>query len=382
MRIAIINLTGGGMSGGYKKYLQNVIPRMAEHPDVEAIFFASSPSIKIQDWFEPLSTVKFTKCRTYRLFGYATDSELIQQIKTFSPDVILVPTERFFSFSGVPIVNMIQNMEPFVAGIDGNSFSERFRLWVQRMDAKKTIKKSDHVIAISEFVRDFLIQQWSIPNDKIGLVYLGTDSPENEDVKRPAIIPEGWKDKFLFTAGSIRPARGLEDVLYTLNSLTDKSSNIPGLVIAGETTSEMRTYKKRLESWIQKRNLSSKVCWVGNLNEKEMAWCYQNCAIFIMTSRVEACPNIALEAMSHGCISIASNNPPLPEIFNDTAIYYPPKDYKALAEIIQTILSWDNSQRNELSERARKHAAQFSWDITAERTVSELAKAMESFRLK
>jgi len=36
MRIAVINLTGGGMSGGYRKYLSNVIPGMAAPPDAEA----------------------------------------------------------------------------------------------------------------------------------------------------------------------------------------------------------------------------------------------------------------------------------------------------------------------------------------------------------
>lgn len=52
MRIAIVNLTAGGMSGGYRKFLRNVIPRMAKHEDVEAILCASPDSIGVQDWFD------------------------------------------------------------------------------------------------------------------------------------------------------------------------------------------------------------------------------------------------------------------------------------------------------------------------------------------
>ena len=47
MRIAIINLTGGGMSGGCRKYLQNVLSRMAASNNSEEILCAASPSIDI-----------------------------------------------------------------------------------------------------------------------------------------------------------------------------------------------------------------------------------------------------------------------------------------------------------------------------------------------
>ena len=380
MRVAIINLTRGGMSGGYRKYLRNIIPRIASHHDVEAVLCATPVSIKIHNWFEPIPNVKFIKCKIYSLFGYSTDSELIRQIKIFSPDVIFLPTERYFRFEGVPIINMIQNMEPFIFGIDDNSFSTKLRNWIQRIDTKRAILNSDRIIAITEFVRDFLIEQWNISDEKIRLIYYGINLPEKLDVCRPVLIPDGWKSQFLFTAGSIRPARGLEDLLYALNYLSDKSLNIPNLLIAGETFKDLSKYRKKLETWIQKHNLSLKVYWTEKLTDKEMIWCYQNCLAFIMTSRVESFGMVAGEAMSHGCVCIAADNPCLPEIFGNAAIYYPPKNYKALAEAIQTILSWDNHQRKRGIKIAKKRAAQFSWDITAEKTVTEFKIAVENSR--
>ena len=379
MKIAIVNLSRGGMSGGYRKYLQNVIPRMAAHPDVEAILCASPASLKVHDWFELLTNVNFIDCKPYQLFGFRTDSELNQNLKKFSPDVVFVPTERFFRFNGVPVVNMIQNMEPFVSGIENNPFSERFKIWVQRIDAKKSILRSYRVIAISDFVRGFLIQQLNIPDDKIGLVYHGIDILGNKNFQRPASLPEDIEGQFLFTAGSVRPARGIEDALYALSYLKNECSNIK-LVITGETSPGMKKYRKSLESLIEMHNLRYRVFWTESLNEKEMGWCLQNCLAFVMTSRVESFGMIAGEAMAHGCICIAADNPCLPEIFSDAAIYYPPKDYKALANAIQTVISWDKNQRNEASQRARKRTAQFSWDITAEKTVSELVKAVQGFR--
>lgn len=45
MKIAIINLTGGGMSGGYRKYLKDILPRMAASNIVEEILCATPSTI-------------------------------------------------------------------------------------------------------------------------------------------------------------------------------------------------------------------------------------------------------------------------------------------------------------------------------------------------
>jgi len=374
MRIAIINITGGGMSSGYRKYLRNVIPRIAANPNIESLLCATPPSVNIQSWFNPLPDAELVSCKPFSFLQRGSDSELKYHLEKFLPDVIFVPTERFSRLNNIPIVNMIQNMEPFVAGIGGNPISERFKNLVRNIDGKRTLKRANRVIAISEYVRDFLIQNWNIQNDKIGLVYHGVELPKNEDIHRPHVIPKGWDGHFLFTAGSIRPARGLEDAIKALKYLPNKL-NLRGLVIAGETIRSMRHYQSQLINWLQENSLASKILWAGSLNEYEMSWCYQNCYAFIMTSRVEACPNIALEAMANGSICISTDSRPMPEIFFDTAIYYPAKNGKALAETIETVTNWDDIKRKEMSEKAKRRAAEFSWDVCAERTVAELAKA-------
>ena len=69
----------------------------------------------------------------------------------------------------------------------------------------------------------------------------------------------------------------------------------------------------------------------------------------------------------------------MPEIFRDGAVYYPPRDGKALSEAILKVLSWDDKKRITMSERARQRASQFSWDECAEKTVEQLKMAIEEF---
>jgi len=378
MRVAIINLTGGGISGGYKKYLRNILPRMAKNSEIENILCATPSSIDIQSWFRLLPKVKFITCQPFKRMFYRPDNELEESLKRFSPDIIFMPVARYFKYNRVPIVNMIQNMEPFAENIDKNSLTDKFRLYIQRLVARRAIKKSDRIIAVSEYVKEFLLNKWNVPEEKIGLVYHGIESPLIRERVRPNNIPKDWEGNFLFTAGSIRPARGIEDILGAMKSLMLDKRNIKGLVIAGETELRMIPYRRKLEEWIKMNNLSSKVCWAGKLSEKEMSWCYKNCKVFVMTSRVESFGMIAGEAMAHGCVCISSDSPCLPEIFGDAAVFYLHNKVELLAEAIKSVSEWDNHRCGEASKNARERAAEFSWDITVDRLLAEFKKVTKN----
>ncbi len=379
MKIAIINLTAGGMSGGYQKYLENVLPRMAVNDNIEEILCATPSTVDIQSWFSFLPKVNFITCKPFNFIYYSPEHELKKALEMFSPDVIFIPVERYFKFDKVPIVNMIQNMEPFAESIDGNSFTNKCRLYIQRLVAKRAMKKSDRVIAISKYVRKFLSNTWGISEGKIGLVYHGIELPQLKEYIRPKNIPKDWEGNFLFTAGSIRPARGLEDIIGAIKHLVLEEENIKGLVIAGQVESRMVSYRKKLEEWIKMNNLSSYIYWADKLSEKEMNWCYRNCKIFVMTSRVESFGMIAGEAMTHGCVCISSDSPCLPEIFGNAAVFYPHNKVELLAETVKFVSEWDNHRCREASKKVRKRAAEFSWDITVERLLTEFKKAIESF---
>ena len=63
MKVAIVNLTAGGMSGGYRKYLKNIIPRLAGHPKMDAILCAAPSQINIHGEFDKLLNVQFVSCK-------------------------------------------------------------------------------------------------------------------------------------------------------------------------------------------------------------------------------------------------------------------------------------------------------------------------------
>jgi glycosyltransferase involved in cell wall biosynthesis len=155
-----------------------------------------------------------------------------------------------------------------------------------------------------------------------------------------------------------------------------KNNNDMSLVIAGGVDSGMDDYRKRLSDVAQKYGVDNRIVWKGRLTLDEMAEIYRFCSLFIMTSRAEACPNIALEAMAHGCLVVSGIKQPMVEFFQDSALYYANGDAIQLAAKMNTALGMSEQQRSVFVTRARRRAKQFSWQLTADKTVRELENAV------
>lgn len=382
MRLAIVNLTGGGFSGGYKKYLKNILPRLAEHNNVEALLCVSPEGNDISSWFRKQPVADYCSFSLFSLnhFAHIPDRKMSACLRKFSPDVVFLPVARYIKFDGVPVVNMVRNMEPFATKMKGDTLLEMFKKYIQRQLSCNSVRRADYIIAVSNFVKDYLTTTLNVMKNKVSLVYHGLTSHSNESYIHPVSVPIEWSGRFLFTSGSIRPARGLEDLLEALIDLKAQGFDIR-VVIAGETVPGMRKYRDGLRRLLELRGLTENVCWAGRLNDEEMRWCYERCNLFIMTSRVEACPNIALEAMSHGCVCISTESLPMKEFFGEAAVYYPPQNGPALAEASKRMLALDKNLRKIMSEKSKIQATKFSWDVCAERTVALLAKVVKISKL-
>jgi len=379
MKIAILNITAGGMSDGYRQYLLNVIPRMARHKKVEALFVGIPQAIDFSMRQNDLHNISWVKIKPSVSLKYKLTVDLRKELSKFAPDVIFIPTARAIVHQDVPVVNMIQNMLPLLRYKTGIPLVETIRLEIDRLLVKKSVSLSARIIAPSLFVKNFLIKEWAVPENKIGVIGFGSEI-ENKNVRKPSLLPaQITEGNFLFTAGLIEPYKGLDDIIIALKNIKVLKKDVPYLVIAGSNRRSMNGYICKFKKMIENSGLDDKILWAGYLNEEEINWCYANCSLFLITSRVECMPIAALEAMSHGCLIIAADNPPFPEIYGESAVYYQPYSGKDLADKITEVLSWDLEKRNTISERAIKRASVFSWDKAVDETIRqfEIAKGQE-----
>jgi glycosyltransferase involved in cell wall biosynthesis len=341
MRVAVVNLTSGGFSGGYRKYLDRLVPLLREDPRVSAL----------------------------EVYGPGSSRHQVSQL---SPDVVFIPTARWSNFGPPPVVAMVRNMEPLTVPFGGNPPIESLKNLTRAQVARRACRRGDRIIAVSSHVRDFLVDRWGIDGSKIGVVEHGVNPPiPRADASRPPALTGDLGRGFVFTAGSVRPARGLEDVIRAMRPLAERGLSLP-LVVAGSSPRGAGAYEHRMRRLAADCGVEQHVAWVGQLSDAEMAWCYHHCSCFVTTSRAEACPNVLLEAMAHGCVCIAVRQPPMTHMLRDAGLYYTLGQPSDLAQQLAAAVVADAAARHRLRQSTLARAARWDWHRAAAETVAQL----------
>ena len=368
MKLAVVNLTGGGLSGGYRKYLQTMLPLLKADPRLRRLEVFMPPGAR---WPELGVEVSEWRRADARL-GFRG---LKRRLREMAPDVVFIPTARWLYCRDVPVVVMVRNMEPLRVPCKGNPAMTKVRNLARAYAAWAACRRAAGVIAVSGHVRDHLLGSWRLSPERVGVVPhgVGPRLGRRETVRPRALgAAEG---PFLFTAGSIRPARGLRDLLVASARIQERGFQ-HRIVIGGAPDPDSTSYSVGLRQFAVKLGVADLVCWAGQLTPAEMAWCFTNSAAFVMTSWAEACPNTALEALSYGCLSVSTDQPPMPELFGGSAYYYRARDGASLAESLLQALGAPEAERLARRAAAEGRAKCYDWKVTAERTLEELEKAV------
>ena len=375
MRIAVLNMTGGRFSGGYKRYLSSILPRLASHPEITEILCASPASLGVETWLAGIPNTRFIECEPFRFMRHVPDTGLKARLDEFCPDLVFIPLERYIKYRDVPVVTVVHNMGPLSGLKVSSGILDKAKCLAQLLETRIAVKNSAAVIAPTDHVRNFLIKKWNLESSKVTTINFGA-SPAPRDVRPPAGLAA--LGRFIFTAGSLEVYRGIEDLVKAMPGL---KVGVPGLKLlaAGGTRPATVRYLRDLKKLARRLGVTDDIMWLGNLPEEELSWCYRNCVAFAMTSRVESFSFVAMEAMQHGCNCVSTDSPCLPEIFRECALYYEPGDIAALTDALNQVLRRDVSERLHFSGMAAKSAAGFSWETSAEKTV-QVFKAVAARR--
>jgi len=364
LKVALVFLSGGGMSGGPARSLVMQIPLLVKHPEIERLDVFFPPAFRHMDGIEiPVHTWDFRDW----MKGF---SGLRARISELDPDVVFIPNGTWFDAGDIPVVCMVRNAEPLVAPFGRNSIAKGLKNLLKKKMARKACRKSARVIAVSEFVRDILVEKWNIDSGKISVVPHGVQSPGPEI--RPELPPGIGEGDFWFTAGSLVPYRGLEDIVEAVSMRPGEEK----LVIAGASEDSDR-YRKKMCRLAKKEKAEDRIVWPGKISAEQMTWCFRKAKAFIMTSRIEACPNILMESMAAGAVSISTKNPPMPEFYGDVPLYYEAGDAGGLAEQIDAVLQMNDEGRQRIAEAACRRAGLYTWKKNVEMIIENLRRVAE-----
>jgi glycosyltransferase involved in cell wall biosynthesis len=215
---------------------------------------------------------------------------------------------------------------------------------------KKNIAEVDHVVAISQFVANDIINYFPEVKDKLSVIYNGADALKVPEGYKPANAPT---KPFLFTIGLLSRQKNF----HLLPALLQ--NNQLELVIAGVETPHVNVIREEAKQF----GCLDRLHITGPISDEAKAWYYQNCTAFLFPSRTEGFGLPVIEAMHFGKPVFLSAYTSLPEVGGDVAYYFDSLEPAAMQQTFKRGMD-DFLSRNP-TEQIKQQAMKFSWDIAA-----------------
>ncbi len=331
-------------SGGARSYLRNILPfvgNWAEHDEMVVYVLLYQRQIDADKI--DVNQLKFKLIiidKVPKVFKPLAEQYIVQKtIKKFEIDTLFTPYQIAFSFSGVKTVSMLRNMEAFLHWQYPSTLRNRIRNIILQAVSKLTLQKSDLIIAVSDFAKDYMVDELNIPESKIVRIYHGRDqrfSPikhSNDDLILKQVNLESGS--YIFTSGSILPYRKLETIIKAFSLSAENHDST--LIVAGDSNDAK--YKALIADEVKRSGVIDRIHFLGFIDIEKIIVLYRHAQLFITATEIEACPNIAIEAMASSCRIIASDKSPLPEMFQDGATYFKAGESQDLANKINIFFS-------------------------------------------
>ncbi len=369
LNVNVVLPVHSGGSGGLVRHLAEVTPRWVANSRVQAIVIhAPSGLLPVIDEMG----VEVKRYHAHHIGPFA--KRFAPAVSPDESQVVLNVTSRPIRSGGAPLVTMVQNIEPIQAAQYRMPFLWRLRCWALRRETLKACHDATRVIAVSRYVKECLCSA-GVPGAKVDVVYHGASEPT--EVERCPRACSDLSGPFVFTAGSILPYRGVEDLIRAVAILKTEGKGPPSVVIGGSGGGLARNYERWVRGLPESLGVREKVIWAGQLADCEMTWGFHQAAAVVQTSRAEACPNFLLEALAAGCPIVSCSQPPMREILGDAASYYTLGDAAKLASSIGKRLSMTGAETAAQREVTLARASMLTWDQTACQTLDSLDAARE-----
>ncbi|WP_270816618.1 glycosyltransferase family 4 protein [Hungatella effluvii] len=237
--------------------------------------------------------------------------------------------------------------------------------WLQ-LTLKRSCKRADAIVTVSEFSKNEIVKFLRIKPDKITVMPNGVDlelfHPDYSQID-VQMVKDKYKiaGSYFLYLGTLEPRKNIERVVEAYAKLCDDNKEIeeeiPKLVLAG---GKGWLYESIFEA-VKKYGISSNVIFTGYVREEEIPLLMVGAISFLFPSLYEGFGMPVLEAMACGTPVLTSNTTSLPEVAGDAGILVDPYSIEEIRD--KMLLLWQNRElRQLLSKRGIERAANYTWE--------------------
>jgi glycosyltransferase involved in cell wall biosynthesis len=230
------------------------------------------------------------------------------------------------------------------------------RRWLTR----RTARLARHIFTDSEFSRDEIHRHYTVPKDRIQVVYPGF-------IMRPHRHPP--RERILLFSGSLFNRRRLPDLIAAF-AIATRDNPTARFIIVGED----RTWPPQdLAAVAAAHGVAGRTELRSYISDDELASLYARAAVFGFLSEYEGFGLTPLEALAAGTPIVVLDSSVAREVYGDAATYVPQGDIAATADAIRVHLAHPGAADPHMAH-ASEVLARYSWDTAAEHTLESLER--------
>ncbi|MDR2184817.1 MAG: glycosyltransferase family 4 protein [Treponema sp.] len=249
---------------------------------------------------------------------------------------------------------------------------------VIRMVLPNALRRLDRVIAVSQWVKQELIEMIRVKESRIEVVPNGVDlsayypRPRNDESVL-LIQPYSFRRPYILYASRIdHPAKNHIRLIKAFEIFRERTRYPHRLVLAGKDGVGAGKVKERAA----KSPYRNDIFFTGQFPSKSLPELTAGADIVVFPSMYEGFGMGVLEAMAAGVPVACARAASLPETADHAALYFDPRDSEDMADRMVTLTTNRNIYQ-ECRNLGLERAKAFSWDRCAERTLYIIQETAE-----
>jgi glycosyltransferase involved in cell wall biosynthesis len=238
-----------------------------------------------------------------------------------------------------------------------------------------SVSRASHILADSLSTKKDLQEQWSVPDEKITVLYSGVSNDyvpvTNTGVLKDVRRIYGLEDTpYILSVGTVQPRKNYQMLIRAFVSVAEQFPH--NLVIAGG------------KGWLdddmmaeaQRHGIAHRVKFLGFVADQHLPALYSDASLFAFPTLYEGFGLPVLEAMACGVPAIISNSSSLPEVGGEAAMMLSPDSPAAWSEGIRTVLA-DPQRASDMIDKGFIQAGRFTWHKAAQDLLAIYASLLD-----
>jgi glycosyltransferase involved in cell wall biosynthesis len=267
--------------------------------------------------------------------------------------------------------------EPYSRLNSNEKFMVSFN-WFLRIFEENMLKRSNKIIAVSDFTRRELLQYYKVREDKIRVIHNGVDTKKFQPAsdKRKAKQELGFNpdDTAILSVGRLYARKGLFTLIESMPAVVRKFPRAKFIISGRGQSDEM----KKLVAHAQRLGVIDNIIFTGYYPDRKLPRLYQAADVFAFSTFYENLPFAVLEALSTGLPVVTTNVGGIPEMIDDgkNGFLVQPFDSPELSDRILYYLEHPDAT-SEMAIMARKVIEErFDWRLIVKKVLAVYDEAL------